>query len=100
MPLQVYRGAIGPEKFTVRVRNRSGESSPLDFITATAVEFRVLGSPTVWGASITAASSSELSATHVWAAGEIPAAGLVRLMLHITTPGGLRRAGPISLEVL
>lgn len=100
--ITVYRGAKAPEALAVTItRGRSN----LDLTSVSAVTLVVRdedGVERTWSASVSGASSAQLTATHTFNAdgNDVPVAKIYRVMPHLTVPGGVRRCVPFNLQVL
>lgn len=102
----VRHGARAPEALRLTIRNSEDDTEPLNLSTVTgAVPITATpstGSSKTWNAAIESQSASVLVVVYTWAANgsDIPKAGVrYELMVDMTTPGGVRRAGPMFLQV-
>lgn len=99
----IQAGAQAPERLRIVVSNAALEPEPLDLSTVTAVSFLVVtprGDRRVWAAAITAQSASALTTEHVFEINDVYAGGSYQIDLQLTTPDGIRRAGPTALQVI
>lgn len=100
----IYARARAPEKLAITV---NAGSSGLDLTTVTQVDFEVTNTASkrqvTWRSTIQGgATSSQLVAKHTWDANgdETAAAVTLRIFALLTVPGGIRRAGPFTLNII
>jgi hypothetical protein len=96
----VFRGAVGPEALAVTITR--GKSN-LDLSTVTQVTLVVRDPQDVertWTTVISGQTTTQLTATHVFVAGDVPIVTTYRVMPHLTVPSGTRRGEPFTLQVL
>ena len=98
----VYAGAVAPEALRVTITPEAG-SDPLDLTTVTACSLRVTGggAETFWATVIESATATSLVVVHEFAVSDVPThlTSPLRIMPHLTVPGGTRRCVPFNLNV-
>jgi hypothetical protein len=98
----VLAGAQAPESLRIEIANADLEGAPLDLSTVSQVDFLVVkpsGERVIWATTITAQSTTALNADHSFALNDVLIAGFYQIDVRLTVPGGVRRAGPTTLEV-
>ena len=99
--MTVYVGALAPENVQITITNAALASAPLDLSTVTTITLDV-DAPSQsfsWAAQIMSQSATEIVCKHEFAEGETGEAGDYKIMVILTVPGGVRRAGPTVLKV-
>jgi hypothetical protein len=94
-----YQGAVAPESLAVLVKQ--GDSG-IDLTTATAVSFSVQlpdGTPATWTGALSGATAMQVTATHVFASGDLPMPGRYVVVAALTVPAGTIRTRPQPLTV-
>jgi hypothetical protein len=95
-------GAQAPERLKLTITNAQLASEPLDLSTVTAVSLQVTrpsGVVVTWSTTIDTQTSTSLVVLHTFAAPDVPTAGEYGILILLTVPTGVRRAGPSSLQV-
>lgn len=98
---RVLTGALAPECLTLPVENASFEDEPLDLTTVTGWSLLV-GMPdgfVTWSVTVDSVSADRAVLRHVFAQGDTDQIGTYKIMVLMTVPGGVRRAGPSTLQV-
>lgn len=96
---RIFHGAANPEALEVTIV--TGDSG-LVMTTVTAASFYFVDSTqTPWLADISVQTATSMKATHIFASdgSDVPTPKNIKLMAHLTTPGGMRRAGPFTLTI-
>lgn len=99
----VFAGAQAPEALEISVSNVGGAADPLDLSTVTEAEFAVTtptGRRVTWATTIASQSAAALVLQHVFALADVDTPGPYRITVYMTVPGGVRRAGPTTLQVV
>lgn len=103
MAAEIYQNAYAPESLVLIVTNGS---SGVDMTTVSAVSMSVQkpdGSTTTWTASISGATTSQLTATHNMPASPGPSdvtlVGEYSVVVVCTLPSGIIRSTPLLLVV-
>lgn len=103
--ITVYSGAVAPEALSVTItRGRTD----LDLSNVASAEFKVKSADgaidTTWSADVSGISSTQLTATHVFASDgtDVASPMVLRVMPYLTlkNSGGIRRCVPFTLQVL
>lgn len=85
------------------IANAAADPEPLDLSTVTAVTVRVTRpvypQPAVWVAIILTQTSTLIELEKVFELADVEAFGAYRIEFLLTVPGGVRRAGPVTLNV-
>lgn len=92
-----------PERLRIRISNPNAAAEPLDLSTVLAAVLKVrhwTSGEQVWAAEILSQSSNLLLLEHVWALGEVSYPGEYRIDLELIVPDGVRRSGPVFLQVI
>lgn len=100
IPIQVDPQA--PERLRIRVSNPTAASEPLDLAQVSGVAGKVrhpVSGEQVWAFEILSQASNLLLLEHVWALGEATHTGTYRIDLELSVPEGIRRAGPVLVQV-
>jgi len=97
--MPVYLGAVAPE--SLRVNITAGTSGvDLSTVTAATIELRKPGGAAVtWTTILSNQTSSTLTATRAFVAGDVDAAGAWRFLVRLTVPGGSVRTAPARFDV-
>jgi hypothetical protein len=98
-PARIFRGAKGPEALEVTIA--TGDSG-IVMTTVTAVTLvRVDATATDWTTDLSNTTVSSLKATHIFASdgSDVPIPARYQFIAHLSTPGGMRRAGPFTLTI-
>lgn len=102
----VLRGLLAPHALRLAITNDDDDEDPLDLTTvldaAIQVHDELAGTDATWSPSIVeGATESALELVFMFDAetSEIPAPTTKRLTVELTTPGGVRIAGPATLYV-
>lgn len=101
--MSVLAGAQAPEVLRLNVENAEAASEPLDLTTVSAVSLSVTqpdGRRVTWAAEIESATEDLLVLEHEFAAVDVEQPGNYAIVILLTVPGGVRRAGPTSLPVV
>jgi len=94
----VYQGAVSPEALSIAVT-----STDYDLSAVTAATLRVRlpdSSVETWTASVTSATQTALSLTHVFAAGNTDQLGIYAVSGTLAVPGGTLRTLEASFLVV
>jgi len=93
----VYLNPVAPEAFVV---NLVPGTSGVDLSTTTASVFIVRepdGTETTWSSTRTNATTTTLTCTHVFVAGDVDQAGEFVIYVSLTIPSGTVRSAPQHL---
>lgn len=99
-----YLGAIAPEKLEGEVTGLGVAEGDLDLSTVTLVELKInkpgMGTleEDTWDADIDAASEFSLLFSHEFDVADLDRVGTYRIMVMMTAPDGVHRAGPMIFE--
>lgn len=102
MAAEIYQNALQPEAFSVTVTN--GDTG-LDMTTVTAASLSVQlpdGTTTTWVASISGATTTQLTVTHTMpssAPSDVATVGEYSVVAVLTIPSGTVRGQPVRLVV-
>ena len=100
MAAVVYAGAVAPESLKVTVAQGS---SGIDLTTVTAAQLLVKkpdGTTLSWSATISAATATSLTLTHVFSAADVDVTGIYVVVPKLTVPAGFVRGVPKKLTAL
>jgi hypothetical protein len=103
--VSVLRGARAPERFQIAISNAELAAEPLDLTTVTAFALQVTnpkGEASAWSVDVVDAAAADLvTLEHVFDAdgAEVELPGNYSLLISMTVPSGVRRAGPTTLPV-
>ena len=96
-------GAQAPERIRFSIANVTGEPNPLDLSTVSAVSLSVIlpdsARRVTWSATVVAQDAASLVVEHVFSLADVLAPGGYNVLAELTTPAGVRRAGPYTLTV-
>lgn len=98
----IYLGAQAPEALSVEVT--SDDIVDLDLTSVTAVSLAVnkpgmeWNDETSWPVAIDTQTTTVLSVHHDFAVADVDTLGAYRVMIVMSVPTGIRRAGPIYFE--
>jgi hypothetical protein len=102
--MAVLRGATAPERVEITIVNVSSDPDPLDLTTVEAVAISALmpngAGRADWTTEIAAQTEAELVLVHVFDAADVEQPGAYLLTITMNVPGGTRRAGPVTLNVI
>lgn len=91
-----------PERLRIRISNPAAAAEPLDLATVLVATLKVrhwTSGEQVWATEILSQVTNLLLLEHVWALGEVSYPGEYRIGVELVTPDGVRRAGPVVLQV-
>lgn len=100
---RVYVGDSSPKAYVLVLDREDGDD--IDLTTVETAELSVLRkgetSPVTWAASISHATTTAITLTHVFAADgtDLPNAGLYAVVARLTTPGGVLSSDTYALPV-
>ncbi len=101
--MSVLRGAQAPERVQITIANIESDPDPLDLTGVSAAVISVAKPsgqlPEEWSATIASQSASELVLEHVFDAADVEQPGAYLLTISLTVLDGVRRAGPVTLQV-